>query len=226
MEFAEADIYPQGFAAAFYRLQDFKGINMLVDIGNGTMNIMYINNSRPLEKKCFTEKYGTHQCVLAIRESLLKELGTVVDDLDISKKGLENEFNGNREKSRVVADRDSRANEELRNYYRELDAAITDARGIVNQAQSGEVVFERFLTIMLIMLGVAVSALIIWAGIEQYKKIWDDVYKMVLIFSLSFIAVLGNMIRLYIPVNLILLILFMNIGTVLFRMYLKNKLAI
>ena len=41
VEFAGADIYPQGFAAAFYRLQDFKGINMLVDIGNGTMNIMY-----------------------------------------------------------------------------------------------------------------------------------------------------------------------------------------
>ena len=83
VEFAGADIYPQGFAAAFYRLQDFKGINMLVDIGNGTMNIMYINNFRPLEKKCFTEKYGTHQCVLAVRESLLKELGTVVDDLVI-----------------------------------------------------------------------------------------------------------------------------------------------
>ena len=69
VEFAGADIYPQGFAAAFYRLQDFKGINMLADIGNGTMNIMYINNSRPLEKKCFTEKYGTHQCVLAVRET-------------------------------------------------------------------------------------------------------------------------------------------------------------
>ena len=58
--------------------------------------------------------------------------------LDISKEGLENEFNGNREKSRVAADRDSRAAEELRNYYRELDAAITDTRGITDQAQSGE----------------------------------------------------------------------------------------
>lgn len=78
VEFVEADIYPQGFAAAFYRLQDFKGINMLADIGNGTMNIMYINTSRPVEKKCFTEKYGTHQWVLAVRESLPKELGTLV----------------------------------------------------------------------------------------------------------------------------------------------------
>ncbi|HRM05023.1 MAG TPA: hypothetical protein PLV69_08690 [Blautia wexlerae] len=51
---------------------------------------------------------------------------------------MENEFNGNREKSRVAADRDSRANEELSNYYRELDAAITDTRGITDQAQSGE----------------------------------------------------------------------------------------
>ena len=33
--------------------------------------------------------------------------------LDISKEGLENEFNGNREKSRVAFDRDSRADEEL-----------------------------------------------------------------------------------------------------------------
>ena len=55
VEFAGADIYPQGFAAAFYRLQDFKGINMRADIGNGTMNNMYINNSRPLKKKCFTD---------------------------------------------------------------------------------------------------------------------------------------------------------------------------
>ena len=58
--------------------------------------------------------------------------------LDISKEGLENEFNGNREKSRVAFDRDSRADEELRNYYRELDAAIADARRITDQAQSGE----------------------------------------------------------------------------------------
>ncbi len=58
--------------------------------------------------------------------------------LDISKEGLENEFNGNRKKSRDAADRDSRADEELRNYYRELDAAIADTRGITDQAQSGE----------------------------------------------------------------------------------------
>ena len=58
--------------------------------------------------------------------------------LDISKEGLENEFDRNRQKARDSADRDSRSDEELRNYYRELDAAIADTRGITNQAQSGE----------------------------------------------------------------------------------------
>ena len=58
--------------------------------------------------------------------------------LDISKEGLENEFNGNREKSRVAADRDSRANEELSNYYRELDAAITDTRGVTGASDGRE----------------------------------------------------------------------------------------
>lgn len=33
-----AEIYPQGFAAVAERLGDFKGVNMLCDIGNGTMN--------------------------------------------------------------------------------------------------------------------------------------------------------------------------------------------
>jgi hypothetical protein len=78
VEFVGADIFPQGFSAVAYRLRDFKGINMLVDIGNGTMNIMYINDSKPSEKKCFTEKYGTHQCVLAVRESVLKQTGVVL----------------------------------------------------------------------------------------------------------------------------------------------------
>ena len=58
--------------------------------------------------------------------------------LDISKEGLENEFDRNRQKARDSVNRDSRSDEELRNYYRELDAVIADTRGITNQAQSGE----------------------------------------------------------------------------------------
>ena len=80
IEFVGADVYPQGFSAVADRLREFKGVNMLCDIGNGTMNIMYINNGRPVASKCFTEKYGTHQCMLAAREKLMQRFGVPVDD--------------------------------------------------------------------------------------------------------------------------------------------------
>ena len=80
VDFVGADIFPQGFAAVADHLRDFRGVNMLADIGNGTMNVMYINDRRPQEKKCFTEKYGTHQCMLAVRENLLKLYGSAADE--------------------------------------------------------------------------------------------------------------------------------------------------
>lgn len=80
VDFVGADIFPQGFSAVADKLREFKGINMLCDIGNGTMNVMHINECRPLTKKCFTEKYGTNQCMLAVRENLMKQFGVSVDE--------------------------------------------------------------------------------------------------------------------------------------------------
>lgn len=56
-----ADVYPQGFVAVVNHLSDFSGVNMLCDIGNGTMNIMFVNDKKPNPHRCFTEKFGTHQ---------------------------------------------------------------------------------------------------------------------------------------------------------------------
>ena len=80
VEFAGAAIYPQGFSAVADRLRDFHGVNMLCDIGTGTMNIMYINNGKPIPSQCFTGKYGTYQCILTVREKLMREFGKAVDD--------------------------------------------------------------------------------------------------------------------------------------------------
>ena len=41
-----ADVYAQGFSAIVPMLKQFKGVNMLCDIGNGTMNIMTIQDRR------------------------------------------------------------------------------------------------------------------------------------------------------------------------------------
>ena len=80
VEFTGAEIYPQGFSAIADRLHEFHGVNMLCDIGNGTMNVMYIRNGKPDPTRCFTEKYGVQQCMLAAREKLMQQFGSVVDD--------------------------------------------------------------------------------------------------------------------------------------------------
>ncbi len=67
-----AEIYPQGFAAIANNLTDFSEVNMLCDIGNGTMNVMYVNDKKPDPRKYYTEKFGTHQCMLQVKENLMR----------------------------------------------------------------------------------------------------------------------------------------------------------
>ena len=88
---------------------------------------------------------------------------------------------------------------------------------------AGEVIFERIFSSAVIMAGIIGCVLLVWGGIEQYRKIWDEIYKMVLIASISFIVVLGNLIREYLPFNLLFVILVINVGAVLIRIYLNNK---
>lgn len=85
VDFAGADVFPQGFATVADKLGRFTGTNMLCDIGNGTMNIMYINERRPVSDRCYTEKFGTHQCTLAVRESVMRQFGKAVEDAVIER---------------------------------------------------------------------------------------------------------------------------------------------
>ena len=54
---------------------------------------------------------------------------------------------------------------------------------------------------------------------KTIQKRWNEISQMFLIGSLSGIAVLGDVIRGYLPVNLILLFVFVNMGIVLLRVY-------
>ena len=80
VEFVGADIFPQGFSAVADRLREFKGINMLCDIGNGTMNVLYMINGRPQAGKMYTEKFGTYQCTLAVREMFMQKTQREIND--------------------------------------------------------------------------------------------------------------------------------------------------
>ncbi len=60
-------------------------------------------------------------------------------------------------------------------------------------------------------------------AIKRYKKMWDKISQMFLFGSLSRIAVLGDVIREYLLVNLIVLFVFVNMGIILIRMYLRKS---
>ena len=75
-----ASVFPQGFSAIADKLRDFRNVNMLCDIGNGTMNILYVCDGKPDPNRCWTEKYGVNQCVLAVREEIMRRFGVALDD--------------------------------------------------------------------------------------------------------------------------------------------------
>ena len=58
--------------------------------------------------------------------------------LDISREGLENEFNGNYERVRAEAERTNGADEELAGYYRQVEAACEGAGGVTGASDGRE----------------------------------------------------------------------------------------
>ena len=107
---------------------------------------------------------------------------------------------------------------------------ISKYEGIFLEGDTGLIIasqkiqeLERIFSSAVIMAGIVGGVFLGWGGIERYRKIWDDIYKMVLIASFSFIAVLGNLIREYLPFNLLFVIFVINVGAVLIRIYLNNK---
>ena len=73
-------VFPQGYAAVVPNLKDMTGLNMLADIGNGTVNIMKINNRKPLTTQSFTEKMGVNQCVKTASNAMMNKLGVTIDE--------------------------------------------------------------------------------------------------------------------------------------------------
>ena len=83
MRLIGCSLYPQGYPAIVSRLKDFKGTNLLADIGNGTMNILYINNKKAVESRCWTEKFGVNQCMIAARNAVMDNFGVKIEEATI-----------------------------------------------------------------------------------------------------------------------------------------------
>ena len=58
VDIVDCTVMPQCYAAIAENLSDFKGMHMIADIGNGTMNVMILNNGKASESKSWTVKLG------------------------------------------------------------------------------------------------------------------------------------------------------------------------
>lgn len=74
-------ILPQGYPALIDHLNEIKGLNMIADIGNGTMNIMTLSNTKVDERKCYSEILGVEKYKIAANNAVLNKFGK---NLDIS----------------------------------------------------------------------------------------------------------------------------------------------
>lgn len=79
----DVKVYPQGYAAIADIAPTMDGLNLIVDIGNGTMNTLYIVDGHPQNAKMYTDKYGTYQCTLAIREIFQQKTNRELNDIII-----------------------------------------------------------------------------------------------------------------------------------------------
>lgn len=97
--------------------------------------------------------------------------------------------------------------------------------GFGNQVayQTGEAWFFRTFALALFIIVGVISVLYIIEGIQIYKKQWDDISKLCFLSSLSGIAVLGDIIREWLPVNLLIMFLLINIAIMVLKMWMKEK---
>ena len=112
-----AKIYPQGYAAVSGFAGSMKGVNMVADIGNGTMNTLTIINGAPQQGRMFTEKFGTHQCTLAVREQFMRQTRREIDDAIIEEVLIKGTANLSDDDLKIIR---ATATEYVNNIFRRL----------------------------------------------------------------------------------------------------------
>ena len=85
VRFTGCSLFPQGYPAILNLLGQLVGTSLLVDIGNGTMNVLYLQGKKPVESRCWTEKFGVNQCMIAAKNALLDNLGVKMDDATVER---------------------------------------------------------------------------------------------------------------------------------------------
>ena len=81
VELEDVMVFPQGYAAVSDRLNELRDVNIVADIGNGTVNLFRVVNRKVDLRSMTTEAIGVKDCAVAMRQALANEhSGARVDD--------------------------------------------------------------------------------------------------------------------------------------------------
>lgn len=81
IELADVMVFPQGYAAIADRMVTFREVNIVADIGNGTVNLLRVVDRKTNMETMSTEACGVKDCAIAMRTALANEhSGAKVDD--------------------------------------------------------------------------------------------------------------------------------------------------
>lgn len=78
-------VLPQGYPAVAWAVKNYQGTHMVADIGNGTMNIMYIIDKKVKEERCWTEKLGANECMIKARNAVMDETGANIEEATVER---------------------------------------------------------------------------------------------------------------------------------------------
>lgn len=62
------------------KLKEMEGYSMIADIGNGTINIMKVNDRKVINESCRTERLGVGRCVTDIQNGVMNKFQIGIDE--------------------------------------------------------------------------------------------------------------------------------------------------
>lgn len=78
-------VFPQGYTAVYDKLREMSGKSIIADIGNGTMNVITMENKRVTVSECYTEQIGVEQLVIRAKNKVFDEFYVNIDSATIER---------------------------------------------------------------------------------------------------------------------------------------------
>lgn len=73
-------VFPQSYCAVYDKLREMDGFSMIADIGNGTINIMKVNDRKVINESCRTERLGVGRYVTDIQNAVMNKFQNSIDE--------------------------------------------------------------------------------------------------------------------------------------------------